>query len=99
MSSGSCICGNIAYAYSVEPVVTALCHCLDYQKWTGSANSVNVVIPTAELSVTKGSPKKFVRQGESGQAHTHFFCAGSFGPAFSFVLCFQIISVEKGKRI
>lgn len=37
--------------------MTALCHCMDCQKWSGSAFSSNVAVPTAQFSVTKGLPR------------------------------------------
>lgn len=30
------MCGAINYEYTGEPAVTALCHCVDCQKWTGA---------------------------------------------------------------
>ncbi|KAH8658309.1 Mss4-like protein [Xylariales sp. PMI_506] len=74
MPSGSCVCGTIAYEYSVEPAVTALCHCLDCQKWTGSGSSANVAIPTTEFRIIQGQPKSYARKGDSGLSHVHFFC-------------------------
>jgi len=58
----------------VEPAVTALCHCLDCQKWTGSGGSANVGVPTSEFHITKGTPKQFTRVANSGKNHTQFFC-------------------------
>ena len=33
MAKGSCMCGQVTYEYEGEPAVTALCHCIDCQKW------------------------------------------------------------------
>ncbi|KAJ5557565.1 Glutathione-dependent formaldehyde-activating enzyme/centromere protein V [Penicillium frequentans] len=51
--------------YAAEPILTALCHCVDCQKWTGSAFTSNVVVPRDTFKVTKGA---------SGKNNRHFFC-------------------------
>ncbi|KXG53329.1 Glutathione-dependent formaldehyde-activating enzyme/centromere protein V [Penicillium griseofulvum] len=74
---GSCMCGAIAFTsdyYTAEPVLTALCHCVDCQKWTGSAFTSNVVVPRDTFKVTKGTPKYFDIAGASGKNNRHFFC-------------------------
>ena len=35
--TGSCLCKAIQYEITGDPVVTNLCHCLNCQKWSGSA--------------------------------------------------------------
>ncbi|GAD98202.1 predicted protein [Paecilomyces variotii No. 5] len=73
--SGTCACGNVAFTYSGDPALTVLCHCSDCRKWTGSAFSSNVAVPTANFSITKGKPKIWTRLGlVSGKEHPHFFC-------------------------
>ncbi|KAF7588270.1 hypothetical protein BBP40_005956 [Aspergillus hancockii] len=72
--TGSCMCGAIAYTSDSEPLVTALCHCLDCQKWTGSAFTSNVVIPRDSFKVTKGEPTFCDIAGASGKNNRHFFC-------------------------
>ncbi|KAF4341132.1 DUF636 domain protein [Fusarium beomiforme] len=55
--TGSCMCGAIAYKSDSDAAVTALCHCVDCQKWTGGAFTSNAVVAENDFSVTKGSPK------------------------------------------
>jgi hypothetical protein len=62
----------------VEPAVTAVCHCLDCQKWTGSGASANVGVPTSEFKITKGTPKRYTRPADSGKNHTQFFCGSKW---------------------
>ncbi|KEY68888.1 hypothetical protein S7711_03821 [Stachybotrys chartarum IBT 7711] len=73
--TGSCMCGEVAYESTSKPVVTALCHCTDCQKWTGSAFSSNAVVPQDSFKVTKGTPKHFDITGASGKNNRHFFCS------------------------
>ncbi|KAE8381267.1 Mss4-like protein [Aspergillus bertholletiae] len=72
--AGSCMCGATAYASDSEPLVTALCHCVDCQKWTGGAFTSNVIVPRESFKVTKGEPSFYDITGASGKNNRHFFC-------------------------
>ncbi|KAL7949434.1 Mss4-like protein [Trichoderma barbatum] len=72
--TGSCMCGEVTYASSSQPTVTALCHCIDCQKWSGAAYTSNAVVPEASFQVTKGEPKFYDAVGDSGKINRHFFC-------------------------
>ncbi|KAF9636623.1 hypothetical protein BFW01_g7519 [Lasiodiplodia theobromae] len=74
MPSGTCLCGDIAVEYTGEPAVTALCHCVDCQKWTGAAFTSNIVVPRTKFRVLRGNPKAFDAIGASGKINKHFFC-------------------------
>ncbi|KAB8259524.1 Mss4-like protein [Aspergillus pseudonomiae] len=71
---GSCMCGAVAYASDSEPLVKALCHCVDCQKWTGGAFTSNVIVPRDSFKVTKGEPSFYDITGASGKNNRHFFC-------------------------
>jgi hypothetical protein len=53
---GGCRCGRVRYRATVDrfPNVYA-CHCLDCQTWSGSAFSVQFILPEDQLEVT-GEP-------------------------------------------
>ena len=53
---------------------SALCHCIDCQKWTGAAYTSNAVVPRTNFKVTSGSPKTWDATGASGKINKHFFC-------------------------
>ncbi|OLN96682.1 hypothetical protein CCHL11_00767 [Colletotrichum chlorophyti] len=68
-----------------EPKTTALCHCLDCQKWTGSAFTPNAVVSRTAFKVTQGTPdypvhdltcepKSYDVIGDSGKVNRHYFC-------------------------
>jgi hypothetical protein len=73
-TKGSCMCGEVAIEYTGEPAATALCHCTDCQKWSGSGFTSNVVVPRTSFKVAKGSPKTYDAIGDSGKINKHFFC-------------------------
>jgi len=74
MPTGSCLCGDVHYEFSGKPITTALCHCLDCQKWSGGAYTSNLVVPRKDIHITKGSPKNYNIKGDSGKMNNHWFC-------------------------
>lgn len=71
--SGGCLCGAVRYSADTDPAFTAVCHCKNCQKQTGTSSSVIVGIPAGALSVS-GPLKTFMDVGDSGQAVHRRFC-------------------------
>ena len=46
---GGCLCGNVRYTSEAEPLATVLCHCINCQKQSGGAYSLNIVLPKGSL--------------------------------------------------
>ena len=68
---GGCRCGAIRYRVKADkmPNVYA-CHCLDCQTWSGSAFSLQFIVPEDALEVT-GEPYLYERvTGEGAEART-----------------------------
>ncbi|KAI1009525.1 hypothetical protein LB504_002929 [Fusarium proliferatum] len=74
MVEGGCLCGNIRYRYTGDPVVQALCHCGDCRKISGSAFSTNILVPQQNLDLLQGTPKVFEKLADSGNGITSYFC-------------------------
>jgi hypothetical protein len=51
-----------------------LCHCKDCHKISGSAYSINFVVPHDAFKVTSGSPKVFSKTADSGATIDSFIC-------------------------
>ncbi|KAH7368922.1 Mss4-like protein [Plectosphaerella cucumerina] len=82
--TGSCMCGEIKYeSSSAKPDITALCHCTDCQKWSGSAFTSNAGVPTDSFKVTQGTPKEYDVTGASGKINKHFFCGNCGSSLFT----------------
>ena len=71
---GGCLCGNIRYKSEADPLVTVLCNCINCQKQSGGAYSLNVVLPKGSLEV-QGEMTTYVDTGDSGQTLDRNFCA------------------------
>jgi hypothetical protein len=72
--SGGCLCGTVRYECSAEPLGTAICHCTHCQKVSGSAFSVNVVVPAPSLTWQGQSLASYADKGESGRPLSRKFC-------------------------
>ncbi|WP_347912027.1 GFA family protein [Pseudomonas grandcourensis] len=73
--NGSCLCGNVQYSTLAAPLMTAVCHCSDCQKQSGSAFSVNVLVPTEGFEVEGRSLSSYASNGGSGLPVRRFFCS------------------------
>lgn len=72
---GSCLCGNVQYSTMAAPLMTAVCHCTDCQKQSGSAFSVNVLVPATGFEVFGNSLSSYSKNGGSGLPVRRFFCS------------------------
>jgi hypothetical protein len=71
---GGCYCHALRYVAEGEPVMKAQCHCRECQYITGGAPNVILVMPTAGLRYTKGTPKTYTRS-DLERPVTREFCA------------------------
>jgi hypothetical protein len=70
---GGCLCGNVRYSASGDPVFVGVCHCRDCQKFTGSAFAALVLVPKEALTL-EGKLKTFSSIGGSGNPILRHFC-------------------------
>ena len=84
-TTGHCLCGSVSYAFEGEPAMVAICHCDDCQRHSGTAFSVNVVVPAAALGID-GSPKVHETIGsDSGETRRRLFCGDCGSPLFTML--------------
>jgi hypothetical protein len=81
--AGGCRCGEIRYEVASEPLAVMNCHCRDCQYASGTGFSTVVIVPTAAFKLTKGTPKRYTVQGDSGSDVTRSFCATCGTPVYS----------------
>ena len=81
---GGCRCGRIRYRLAVEKLPNAYaCHCRDCQTWSGSAFSLNAILPENQLEVA-GAPDLYERTSqESGRTSFQRGCAVCFTRVFN----------------
>lgn len=73
--SGGCLCGAVRYNSDAEPSGTIICHCTHCQKISGSAFSVNIIVPAASVAWEGQSPASYADKGESGKPILRKFCS------------------------
>lgn len=79
---GGCLCGQIRYDSPTDPAMTAVCHCPDCQKQTGTSFSIVVALPLDALEL-KGQCAVYSTTGETGaKVHRHF-CGQCGSPIYS----------------
>lgn len=81
--TGSCLCGAIRYTVSVPVTDLRACHCVHCQKASGTAGSVNAVVPGSAFRITQGTPKRYEAKADSGRTLYRFFCGDCGSPIYS----------------
>lgn len=72
--TGACLCGQIRYRLTAEPVASRICWCRDCQRLAANG-TVNLMVASDAIELT-GTPSAYVRQAHSGNAVTRRFCPG-----------------------
>ncbi len=73
MISARCSCGAIALSLPGPANLVAACHCLECQRRTGAPFGVGAFYPLGDVEIA-GTPKEYVRTGESGGKVLCYFC-------------------------
>jgi hypothetical protein len=81
--AGRCHCGNITFQAEVDPTRVVICHCTDCQTLTGTAFRTLVVTPRDDFRLTSGTPRLYVKVGDSGNQSAQAFCANCGTPLWS----------------
>lgn len=72
--TGSCQCGEIRYEITRRPIATAVCHCLECQKFSASAFSITMLIDADAFRLLSGELKVYERPTDSGGVAACYFC-------------------------
>lgn len=70
--TGGCLCGQVRYRLSAEPVTARLCWCRDCQHLAGNG-TVNAVFPSASIETT-GTLATYTSAADSGNQVSRRFC-------------------------
>ena len=98
---GRCLCGSVQYEYrpSGDPIATMVCHCVDCQRYSGTAFGTYIFIPTEEFTQT-GDVRSFELEVAPGRINQRNFCptCGShmaeYGPAFPGIVILPVGSLD-----
>ncbi|MBC8118031.1 MAG: GFA family protein [Burkholderiaceae bacterium] len=81
---GACHCRDISYEAIVDPARVSICHCTDCQALTGSAYRVTVPTLIEDFKLLSGSPKIYVKTGDSGAQRAQAFCPRCGSPLYAY---------------
>lgn len=71
--TGGCLCGQLRYVASGEPISVGVCHCKDCQKQTASAFAEIAIFPKDAVRL-HGETRTYTTTGEGGGKVHRSFC-------------------------
>jgi hypothetical protein len=84
--TGSCLCGAVRYRSDGEPAMTAVCHCENCQRQSGSALSIIVGVPAGSIVFQdESSLATYTDRADSGRSVNRRFCKNCGSPIVSLV--------------
>lgn len=95
MLEGGCNCGAIRYTIDAKPVVVAQCHCRNCQRQSGSAFSVNLMVPAAKVTTTGTLTTYTDHDTASGNPVLRRFCGTCGSPIFSDIAAGNGMTIVK----
>ena len=72
-AAGQCLCGDVNFTISSEPLRMAQCHCDDCQKATGTGHVSIAFFKEDEVDI-KGETRCYGSVTDSGSTITRYFC-------------------------
>lgn len=70
--TGGCLCGQVKYRLTAEPVMARICWCRNCQQIAGNG-TVNAIFPSASIEVA-GEVAAYTSQADSGNQVRRRFC-------------------------
>lgn len=83
-NTGQCLCGAVTYSFTGGTDTVVMYHCKNCQRQSGSAYSLNLVVPSEGVRLT-GKLKRYEDKGEGGAPVYREFCPEFGSPVRSFV--------------
>lgn len=83
-TTGGCLCGQIRYSFGGAPLLTAICHCRNCQRQSGSAFGIVAAVPEADFDLL-GETRTFHDSSDSGRAVARVFCPACGSPILSTI--------------
>jgi hypothetical protein len=83
---GGCHCGRIRYQATIDPESVSICHCTDCQRLTGTAYRVSVRARREDLGLLAGSPRTYIKTGDSGAQRAQVFCPECGSPLYTYAV-------------
>ena len=72
---GGCQCGRVRYRLTAAPLAIYACHCKDCQRFSGTTNSLSMVVKADHVELTSGALAGFDKPADSGRTVRMLGCA------------------------
>jgi hypothetical protein len=72
---GACLCGDVAYSLSEDPLTLYACHCTDCQRETGSSFSLSMIARHEALRLVRGHPQEYAIETPDRRRKQSYFCS------------------------
>ncbi len=72
---GSCLCGDIQYTLSEDPLTLYACHCTDCQRQSGSSFALSMIVRGEALQIGRGRPQEYSIEMADGRLKQARFCS------------------------
>ena len=92
---GGCLCREIRYRISGDPVFQLFCYCNDCRAFSGADGWAGYMVQTADFSVLSGEPRIYEKISSEGRVVKMNFC-GSCGSSIFGETEFGLTSVAAG---
>ena len=94
---GACLCGQVTYSCDADPVATAVCHCTECQRQTGTSFSVVVAVPREALHVSGDSISSYKTVGTDSEVEVdRRFCSACGSPIVSVPAEGPLVFIKAG---
>lgn len=80
--SGRCLCGEVSFEVTADPLFAGYCHCSDCQKSSGTGHTCVTAFPRAAVTV-HGKTTTYAVEAHSGDTMTRHFCPRCGGRLFA----------------
>lgn len=70
---GGCLCGQVRFTVTADPVISRICWCKDCQHLSGNGTA-NAIFPSESIEI-EGSTAEYSSKGDSGNTVRRRFCA------------------------
>lgn len=82
---GGCLCGAVRFELTGKPRLGVDCYCRDCQYIAGGGPAHVLVASRAQVAVTKGHPRVYWSEADSGRRVAREFCETCGTPLFSYL--------------
>ena len=79
---GGCVCGDVRYALTADPVTLYVCHCTDCQRESGASFTLSMIVHRESVEVLQGDVREYAVELPDGRHKGARYCSRCMTPFF-----------------